>query len=83
MTARVLTGSKQEIAQKVANLPGEVREAIVFVEESTDLGSRGGESSVEVAREAEDIFAEMEPYMVHVGDVDDSREALYTRQEGE
>jgi hypothetical protein len=43
MTARVLTGSKQEIAQKVANLQGEVREAIVFVEEPADLRPRGGE----------------------------------------
>jgi hypothetical protein len=83
MTARVLTGSKQEIAQKVANLQGEVREAIVFVEESTDLGSRGGEGGGQGARDAEGIFAEMEPYMVQVGEVDDSREALYTRQEGE
>jgi hypothetical protein len=33
MTARVLTGSKQQIAQQVVGLEGEVREAIVFVEE--------------------------------------------------
>jgi hypothetical protein len=79
MTARVLTGSKQEIAQKVASLEGEVREAIVFIEEPADLRPPGGEG----AQDAEDIFAEMEPYMVHVEDVDDSREALYTRQEGE
>ncbi len=78
MTARVLTGSKQEIAQKVASLEGEVREAIVFIEEPADLRRPG-----EGAQDAEDIFAEMEPYMVHVGDVDDSREALYTRREGE
>jgi len=79
MTARVLTGSKQEIAQKVANLEGEVREAIIFVEETTDLRPAGGDCVPEAA----DIFAEMEPYMVHVADVDDSREALYTRQEDE
>jgi len=78
MTARVLTGSKQEIAQKLANLEGEVREAIVFVEEPADLRFVGGEP-----RHAEDFFAEMDPYLVHVADVDDSREALYTRQEGE
>jgi hypothetical protein len=78
MTARVLTGSKQEIAQKVANMEGEVREAVVFIEEPSD-SRPGGEG----AQDAGDIFAEMEPYMVHVGDVDDSREAIYTRQEGE
>jgi hypothetical protein len=79
MTAHVLTGSKQEIAQKVASLDGEVREAIVFIEESADARPSGGEGD----ENAEDVFAEMEPYVVHVRDVDDSREALYTRQEGE
>ena len=79
MTARVLKGSKQEIAQKVASLDGEVREAIVFIEESADLRPSGGEG----AENAQDIFAEMEPYVVRVRDVDDSREALYTQQEGE
>lgn len=79
MTVRVLTGSKQEIAQKVASLDGEVREAIVFIEESTDLRPSGGEG----AENAGDVFAEMEPYVIHVRDVDDSREALYTRQDGE
>jgi hypothetical protein len=79
MTARVLTGSKQEIAQKVATLDGEVREAIVFIEESADLRPSRGEG----AENSEDVFAEMEPHMIHVPDVDDSREALYTRREGE
>jgi hypothetical protein len=31
----------------------------------------------------DDIFAEMRPYMVDVDFVDDSREAIYTRQAGE
>ena len=38
MIPRVLRGSKQEIAEKVAQIPGEVREAIVFVEEPVDAG---------------------------------------------
>ena len=37
MKARVLKGSKQEIADNVLRLPGEVREAIVFVEESSEV----------------------------------------------
>ena len=78
VTARVLTGSKQEIALKVASMEGEVREAIVFVEEPAESRPLGGEDGG-----AGDIFAEMEPYVVHVGDVEDSREALYTRREGE
>ena len=32
---------------------------------------------------AKDIFAEMRPFMVDVQDVDDSREAIYTRMDGE
>jgi bifunctional DNA-binding transcriptional regulator/antitoxin component of YhaV-PrlF toxin-antitoxin module len=31
----------------------------------------------------EDIFADMRPYMVAAQEVDDSREAIYTRMEGE
>lgn len=71
MTACVLTGSKQEIAEKVARINGVVREAIVFVEEPAAPGS------------ATDIFAEMEPFTVRCTGVDDSRQALYQRMEGE
>ena len=35
MTARVLTGSKQEIADKLVKIDGEIHEAIIFVEEPT------------------------------------------------
>jgi hypothetical protein len=31
----------------------------------------------------EDIFAEMRPFMVDVENVDDSREAIYSRMDGE
>jgi hypothetical protein len=77
MPARVLTGSKQEIAQKVANLEGEVREAVVFVEESLGASAQSAPETVE------ELFAEMEPYTTTVGDFDDSREAIYQRMEGE
>ncbi len=73
MNVEVLTGSKQEIAEGVARIRGDVREAIVFVEELSDTARSQGE----------DIFAEMEPFTVSVGDVDYSREALYSRMEGE
>lgn len=75
MTAHVLTGSKLEIAQKVANLQGEVREAVVFIEEPAT--TRAESATVE------DLFAEMEPHTVKVGDVDDSRNTIYTRLERE
>jgi hypothetical protein len=73
MSAQILRGSKQEIAESVAHIPGEVREAIIFVEEPSDAP----------AATVDELFAEMEPYMVHVGNADYSREALYTRMEGE
>ena len=40
MNAQVLLGSKEEIAQGVTRIPGEVREAIVFVEEPSDREHR-------------------------------------------
>ena len=55
-------------------MPGEIREVIVIVEEPIADSPRS---------RREDIFAEMEPFMVHMGDADCSREAIYTRMEGE
>jgi hypothetical protein len=77
MQAHVLTGSKQEIAERLVRLSGEVREVIVFVEESAPAAPQAGPP------DTADLFAEMSPFMVHVPDVDDSREAIYTRMEGE
>lgn len=77
MTVRLLTGSKTEIARKFAGMEGDVREAIVFVEEPA---VRDGTTSDLPA----DIFAEMETFTVRQSDVvDDSREAIYERMEGE
>ena len=77
MTAQVLKGSKQEIAQQVANLEGEVREAIVFIEQPT------GATTQPLPATTEELFKEMEPYMVNVGNVDYSRDAIYCRMPGE
>jgi hypothetical protein len=77
MTARVLRGTNQEIAESLARISGEVREAIVFVEEATPT-ARDARTA-----DTEDIFAEMRPFMVDVQDVDDSREAIYPRVDGE
>ncbi|NLX20444.1 MAG: hypothetical protein GXY55_02075 [Phycisphaerae bacterium] len=74
MKPQVLRGSKQTIAETVAGLAGEVREAIVFVEEPTAHTGVTG---------SEDVFIEMEPFTVHAGDVDYSREGLYSRAEDE
>ena len=56
MTARVLTGSKQQIAQQVASLDCNVREAIVFVEEPISASTQPVPATVE------GFFKEMEPY---------------------
>lgn len=71
MKTFVLTGTKYEIAEKLTGFPGEIREAIVFVEEPVPTDS------------VDDIFGEMEPYTVQVTGVDDSRAAVYERMEGE
>jgi hypothetical protein len=75
MSAHVLRGTKQEIADDLVRIPGDVREAIVFVEEPA-LGAAPMSS-------AEDLFAEMRAFMVEAEDVDDSRHAIYTPLEGE
>ena len=74
MKAQVLRGSKQEIAEHVTRISGEVREAIVFIDESSDAAAQAP---------GQDIFAEMEPFTVKTGGADYSREALYSRLEGE
>ena len=75
MQAHVLRGTKQQIAESLVRMPGEVREAIVFVEEPVPAYARMSGS--------EDIFAEMRSHMVGAEDLDDSREAVYTRGEDE
>ena len=49
----------------------------MFVEEP------GTAAAVASLDDREDIFAEMRPFMVDVPEVDDSREAIYSRMEGE
>ena len=58
MTTRVLTGSKNEIAESVARIDGVIREVIVFLEEPS-------ETILEPCED--DIFAEMEPFTVREG----------------
>ena len=67
--------ANQRLARRgSARLDGDVREAIVFVDEPCES---------QTASDGDDIFAEMEAYMVDVPDVDDSREAIYRRMDGE
>lgn len=75
MEKYVLSGSKEEIAQKIAQMEGVICECVVYVQEPL--------TKLPPANPDEDMFAEMEPYMVQVGNADFSREAIYTRLEGE
>jgi hypothetical protein len=69
MQAHVLRGTKQQIAENLARMPGEVRGAIVFV---------AVPAAAAAMPDREDNFAEMLPYMVNIEGLDDSREAVYT-----
>jgi hypothetical protein len=84
MTVRVLTGSKQQIAQQVSQLPGDVREAIVFIDEAPSSMAMGNGPAA-TGKSAGELFDEMRPYMADAGGnvVDDSRAAAYERQERE
>jgi hypothetical protein len=77
MKTHILKDSKQQIAEKLVSIPEEVREAIMFVEEPTIP------KSIEQMQVPVDVFAEMLAFMVQVNEVDDSREAVYSRLEGE
>lgn len=86
MNVRVITGSKQEIAAEVSRLPGEVREAIVFIDDAATTPAAGASAPAAAFPTADDLFAEMRPHMADVSDgvsVDDSRESIYERREGE
>jgi hypothetical protein len=73
MVTHVPRGTKHETAERLAGFEGEVREAIVFVEEPATAATPEG------VADATDIFDEMRPFMVHADALDDSREAIYTR----
>ena len=74
MTTKVVQGTNQEIAELVGKFDGKIVEAILIIEEPTDRQQSTGKP---------DFLAEMESHMVDVASFDDSREAIYTRQEGE
>lgn len=87
MKAHVLKGSKQEIAERLIQIRGVIREAIVFEDEVSEDEGLENEPTLRPSDtapyEAEDIFAEMSSFMVDLERLDDSREAIYTQSEGE
>ena len=74
MKTHVLRGSKHEIAENLVRIAGEVREVIVFEEDP---------HTPKEFEAADDIFAEMQGLMVDVPQVEDSRQAIYSRVPGE
>jgi hypothetical protein len=75
MTIQVIEGKKEEIAEKIGKISGQVTRAIVWIEDE------GGQAPNLMDVDA--IMAELDRDTVSVGHVDDSREALYTRLENE
>ena len=73
----IVTGTKKEIADTVSRMDGVVREAIVFVDDATPVRNGVSNGSHIGNGHKPDIFAEMEPFTVRRGDVDDSRDAIY------
>lgn len=68
----IIKGSKQEIIEQLSKIEGEVSEAIIFINDPAEKGEVG-----------ESVFAEMEPFLAQAPAVDDSREGLYRRMQGE
>ena len=71
----VLEVSGREARQTATLLGDRLVRAIFVVEEATEDQSS--------PNDVEALLAEMDAHAVHAEDVDDSREAMYTRREGE
>jgi hypothetical protein len=63
--------------------PGTQVEVTVVPTQNDDRGIATAPTPGTVAGPTEDIFAEMRPFMVDAREMDDSREAIYTRLDGE
>jgi hypothetical protein len=82
MTTRtkVLEVSGPKARETAELFGGRVIRAIFVIEDTTE---RTGSSTHDADNEVEGLLAEMDAHAVHAGDMDDSREAIYTRLEGE
>ncbi|MBL8829506.1 MAG: hypothetical protein JNM18_21185 [Planctomycetaceae bacterium] len=75
MKTHVLKGSKQEIADSLVRITGDICEVIVFEAEPIFPATPSANN--------DDVFAEMRPFMVEGPHLDDSRATIYSRLEGE
>jgi hypothetical protein len=78
MTTQIVRGTNQQIADAVARMPERIVEAILLLDDSS--GPLAGAVS---DADFEKLTAEMEILTVSVGNVDYSRESIYSRLEGE
>ena len=78
MTTQVIRGSKTQIVQAINDAPGDIVEAILFLDEA----AREQRPNL-TDEQFEQLLAEMESQAVSVGHADYSRESIYSREEGE
>ncbi len=78
VTGRIVEGSAREIAEKITQMVGDRRVTVMLMENSP-IAAAPPVSDEEFER----IMAEIAKDAVSVPHVDDSREGIYTRQDGE
>lgn len=77
---RIFEGSGQEIGAQIAQMVGDRRVSVLLMEDAAATGALPPQASDE---EFEQVMAEIRADAASVPHVDDSREAIYTRREGE
>jgi hypothetical protein len=76
---QIVEGSPRELAEKIAAIVGDHRIRVMLMNE---VGA-GAKNPPRTEQEIQAALAEFDAMAVRVGHVDDSREAIYTRMEGE
>jgi hypothetical protein len=80
VTGRIIAGHPKEIGEKIERLVGDREVAVMLMEQEEDELTASSRPSPEYI---ERVLAEIAEDAARVGHVDDSREAMYTRMEGE
>jgi hypothetical protein len=79
MRAEVVQGTRQQIADRLTRIDGNVVEAIFFVDEA----SNGKTAPPLTDDQFEQLLREMKAQTVSVGRADYSRQSIYSPMEGE
>lgn len=81
MRTQVVEGSPREVAERIQHIADRRIVAVLLMDE---LSGTGVSSLADVSEEEfGKLMAELQADAVAVGHVDDSREAIYTRMDGE